>query len=208
MRPTIILASASPHRRELLHALGLSYTVSPSAVDETLRLGEPPTAEVRRLATAKALAQEAREGDVAIAADTLVVLGETVLGKPATPEQASDMLRRLRGREHRVVTGVALINHGDVCSDVRVTRVVMREYSDEEIAAYVATGEPLDKAGGYAIQDPILRPAQWVDGCYCNVVGLPAGLLVSMLRSTGYPVGDVRPLAQCAGCPDWPLHAR
>ena len=204
----LVLASASPRRRELLDALGLSFTVSPSAVDETLRLGEPPMAEATRLATAKALTQEAREGDVVITADTLVVLGETILGKPATPEQAADMLRRLRGKEHRVVTGVALINHGDVRADSRVTRVVMREFSDEEIAAYVASGEPLDKAGGYAIQDPILRPALRIDGCYCNVVGLPVGLVISMLRNTGYPVGDAQPLAPCVGCPDWQSHAQ
>ena len=186
--------------------LGLAFTVAPSGVDETLRAGEPQESAAVRLATTKAQAREPRPGEIVIAADTLVVLNDGILGKPTTAVQATEMLRSLRDREHRVVTGVAVAKGGEVTSGSRVTRVRMRPYTDDDIARYVASGEPLDKAGGYAIQDPILRPAAGVDGCYCNVVGLPLGLLRSMLQTAGYPAGRMRPLDRCAGCPDWPAH--
>lgn len=190
----IVLASASPRRFELLTSLGVSFTVEVSDIDETLVPGGSPEEEAVRLAQAKA--QEVRPrvaGARVLAADTLVVLEGRVLMKPADREQAAGMLRSLRGREHRVITGVS---SGDV-SGYRETKVYIRPYSDAEIEAYVTTGDPMDKAGAYAIQHPRFRPVERIEGCYCNVVGLPLGLVRDLLRL------EVQRPQQCQGCPDW-----
>jgi len=189
-----VLASASPRRLELLKALGLRVTVDPSGIDETLNPGTSPEQEALRLAQAKA--KEVRERwprSAVLAADTLVVLDDRVLMKPADRNHAVQMLQALRGREHRVITGVST---GEANSYVE-TKVHMRPYSDAEIELYVATGDPMDKAGAYAIQHSGFRPVDRIDGCYCNVVGLPLGLVRDLLDL------NVQRPAQCEGCPDW-----
>ena len=203
MRPTLILASGSPRRRELLSSLGLPFTVCPPSVDETLRPEHPAEQEAVRLATEKAREAALRQDGVVVAADTLVAMGDEIFEKPKGPEEARAMLQRLRGREHRVVTGVVVINEASLWAGQRVTQVLMRSYTDAEIAEYVARGEPFDKAGGYAIQDSEFHPVERVLGCYCNVVGLPLGLLLALLKDAGYPMGEVTQPPQCAGCPDW-----
>ena len=201
----MILASASPRRRELLASLGLTFTVDPSGIDEALEAGLPPEDQVSALALAKAAEVAARSGpaDLIIAADTLVVLGGTVLAKPSAAPEAEQMLRSLRAREHLVVTGVAVLTAGTAArAESRTTRVWMRDYGDAEITSYAASGEPLDKAGGYAIQDVRFHPVERIDGCYCNVVGLPLGLLLRLLAQAGLDWRAQRP-TQCAACPDW-----
>ena len=173
----IRLASNSPRRKELL-ALG-SWIVSSSVpeVDETRLAGEAPADYVLRLAEAKA---RAAPGDPAghsyvVAADTAVVDGETVMGKPVSAPDAENMLRRLRGRTHRVYTGIAVLSShsGQLFADVCVTNVPMRDYSDAEIDAYVASGDPLDKAGAYGIQHSGFHPVENLTGCYASVMGMP-----------------------------------
>lgn len=183
----LILASSSPRRRELLASLGLAYEVHKPDVDETQHPGEAPLDYVQRLSRLKAEAVAARmAGEVAVlAADTIVILaadtigideaGE-ILGKPATPEEARQMLRRLRHRAHRVCTAFTLLRSGSTpqeITEIVCSRVTMRNYSDAEIDAYIATGDPFDKAGSYAIQHPTFAPVAQVQGSYSNVVGLP-----------------------------------
>ena len=189
--PRLILASNSPRRRQLIALTGLPFTVSAANVDESTRANESPADYVLRLAETKARAVQADADQVVLAADTTVVLGSDILGKPADAAEAVDMLTRLRGRTHQVYTGVALLRKGDglLLKDVCVTDVPMRAYSDEEMLAYVATGDPLDKAGAYAIQHPDFHPVALpsdghagMDGCYASVMGLPLCYVVRMLR--------------------------
>ena len=185
--PRVILASASPRREELLRQLGLSFTVVPSELPEELPPG-PPEEAVRALALAKARAVAARAGaGVVLGADTVVVLGGTILGKPVDPDDARRMLRALRGRSHEVITGVALVEAPArrETSAVVVTRVRMAPYGEEEIEAYLATGEPYDKAGAYAIQGSGGRLVAEVEGCYTNVVGLPITTTRRLLAEWG-----------------------
>ena len=203
MRPTFTLASGSPRRRALLATLGHPFTVCPSSVDETLRPEHPAEQEAVRLATEKAREAALRQDGVVVAADTLVALGDAIFEKPKGPDEARAMLQRLRGREHRVVTGVVVAKGASLWAGQRATNVLMRPYTDAEIAEYIARGEPFDKAGGYAIQDRGFHPVERTRGCYCNVVGLPLGLLLALLRDAGYPAGEVAQPPQCAGCPDW-----
>ena len=209
MTPQFILASRSPRRRELLAHLGVPFRVVVPEVEEDAEpasSGQPEElAEALALAKAEAVARAEREG-IVIAADTIVVDGEAILGKPADGAEAAETLRRLRGREHRVITGLAVVDAGSgrrVASHV-VTAARMRDYSDAEITAYGARGEPLDKAGAYAIQDQQFHPVASYDGCYCNVVGLPLKTLVILLRRAGLDIRidslqDLPP--QCAACP-------
>jgi septum formation protein len=206
--PTLILASGSPRRRELLASLGLDFTVLKPDVDETQHLGEAPGVYVHRLSRQKAAAIAARLGadgaqDATIlAADTIVVLaadtagdldGE-VLGKPADPEEARVMLQRLRARPHIVCTAITLqtLNrdpaHDRAITELTRTVVHMRDYTDAEIESYIATGDPFDKAGGYAIQHEAFRPAARIEGSHTNVVGLPLETLRRMLTELGVPV--------------------
>ena len=178
----LVLASASPRRRALLAQLGLAPTVAPTGADETWPGGAPGPA-VEALALRKARAAAAAAGSLVLAADTVVVLGDDVLNKPATPEEATAMLGRLSGRTHTVYTGVALL-HGDRAETTHAaTRVTFASLRDDEIAAYVATGSPMDKAGAYGIQDDLgaLLVAR-IDGEYTNVVGLPLRTLYVTLR--------------------------
>jgi len=201
----IVLASASPRRQELLQKAGISFTVQPADVDETPLVGESPRDCAERLAREKALAiWRTRPQDVVLGADTVVVVDGTILGKPADSEDAARMLRLLSGRLHQVITGVCLVIPGasgqqSVASETKVARenkaagkelriasettlVAMSEISDEEIRAYVDTGEPMDKAGAYAIQGMASRWIPRIEGDYSNVVGLPVDLVCRMLR--------------------------
>ncbi|MDX2181464.1 MAG: Maf family protein [Bryobacteraceae bacterium] len=181
MRP-IILASASPRRAELLRAAGIPFTVRPADVDESIEPGEDPLDYVRRLAHAKAMAIETRPGDIVLAADTTVTVDGEVLGKPADREDAARMLRLLSGRVHEVHTGICLASDEETALDSATTQVWFAPMSDAEIAAYVATGEPMDKAGAYGIQGAASKFAERIEGCYFNVVGLPVELVWRHLR--------------------------
>jgi len=235
----LILASRSPRRRQLLAHLGLPFRVVIPQLEEDIApvaAGRPEElAEALALAKAEAVAREEKEG-VVIAADTIVVDGDTILGKPKDASEAAATLRRLRAMTHRVITGLAVVDAGRLpfrgtrpppqgegidatafrlwsrkslelplgLADHVTTHVRMRHYSDAEIAAYVARGEPLDKAGAYAIQDEQFHPVASYDGCYCNVVGLPLKALLILLRRAGL---DITPDSlenlppQCGGCP-------
>ncbi len=186
----LILASASARRAEILHAAGLHFTVLSSAVDETPIAGESPQDLVQRLADAKAELVAARASDpaIVIAADTEVVLDGQVLGKPRTSEDARQMLKKLSGRTHTVITGVTLVRLPDAEQRkfVECTQVQFAPIPDEEITRYLATGEPFDKAGSYAIQGRAGRYVPRIDGCYFNIVGLPLARLCAALTELGW----------------------
>jgi len=185
----LILASASPRRRELLTQAGFNFRVHPAHIPEDLLAGEDPIAYVTRLAREKAQAVydqlAAAEPRIAVlGADTTVTLDNHILGKPEDASDAARMLRLLSGRTHRVITGVSLVSAVGVETAAEVTAVQFLTLSDAEIEAYVATGEPMDKAGAYAIQG---RAARWIpriEGCYFNVVGLPIALVATLLEGS------------------------
>jgi septum formation protein len=188
MTPNIILASNSPRRKGLLTQIGLSFTVAPADVDESVLPGESPEAYAVRVALDKARIAAERAGEgIVIAADTIVVVGDIILGKPSGPADARRMLSMLSGRGHEVITGLAVVDAATGRFTVRTsaTQVWFRELSDREIASYVATGEPLDKAGAYGIQERGALLVERIEGCYSNVVGLPLSLLGEMLREFG-----------------------
>ena len=193
-RPSLVLASNSPRRKDLIALGGWPFEVIVSDADESLRPSESPRDYVRRLAEVKARASSVRAdaSQVVLAADTTVVDGNAILGKPAGPSEAKRMLRQLRGRVHQVYTGIAVLRvlDGNLSTDVCVTDVPMRAYSDEEIEAYVATGDPLDKAGAYAIQHADFQPVASMSGCYASVMGLPLCHVTHLLREM-----DVQPSA-------------
>lgn len=182
MNRKVILASASPRRRELLEQIGLSFTVSVAEIDEQRLPKESPDALVKRLAFEKASTIQAADS-IVIAADTVVALGDDVLGKPKDAEDAAQMLRMLSGRTHHVYTGFCVRDDkGTSVSEVVATEVVFRELSNDEIKAYVASGEPMDKAGAYGIQGGAAPFISEIHGDYYNVVGLPLCRLVTVLR--------------------------
>lgn len=182
----LILASASPRRRELLSQAGYLYSVEAADVDETQRPGEPPANYVQRLAEEKAQAvfDEHRDDEalIVLGADTTVVLDGQILGKPADAAEASTMLRRLSGRTHQVFTGIAAVTRVGVTSVVESTDVTFAAVPDEEVDAYCATPEPLDKAGAYGIQGYAARWVPRIGGCYFNVMGLPIARTVALLN--------------------------
>lgn len=183
----IVLASASPRRRELLRAAGVPFDAIPADVDEGLRPGESPEQHALRLAIEKAervAASRPGETRAVVAADTIVVIDGAVLGKPESPAGAAEMLRRLSGRTHTVLTGLCVIDppSGRRLASVVSTGVTFAPLSEEEIREYVDSGEPMDKAGAYAIQGLASRFVERIDGCYFNVVGLPIPTLYRMLR--------------------------
>jgi len=184
--PLLLLASNSPRRRQLLALGGWMFGVQAADIDESLLAGEPAEAYVRRLAEAKARAvvSHARPEHIIIGADTSVVIDGEILGKPADADQARVMLRRLRGRTHQVCSGIAVLRVGDgnLLTAVCVTDVPMRAYSDDEIEAYILSGDPLDKAGAYGIQNPDFQPVAHMQGCYASVMGLPLCHLTVLLR--------------------------
>jgi len=197
-KPQLILASNSPRRRQLLALAGWQFSVSAANVDESEYPNESPADYVLRLAETKARAIRADADQIILAADTTVVDGRDILGKPISNEEAIAMLTRLRGHTHQVYTGIALLRPSDglLLKDLCVTDVPMRDYSDEETRAYVATGDPLDKAGAYAIQHPEFHPVRNLAGCYASVMGLPMCHVILLLRKM-----DIQPNADVfAGC--------
>jgi septum formation protein len=189
--PTLVLASASPRRRELLALTGWNFEVRPVNANETPFPDESPADFVRRLSETKArlAADESAAGALIIGADTIVVLAGEIIGKPDKAEAAVEMLKRLRGRTHKVFTGLTVFDTrtGLAQTELVCSRVPMRDYSDEEIRAYVATGDPLDKAGAYAIQHFGFRPVdiEHFSDCVANVMGLPLCHLLPLLRGLG-----------------------
>ena len=187
-----ILASQSPRRRELLSMLGLDFTIITADIDETMDEAlsvEDAVAEVCRK-KAEAVGVQ-NPGQLIVAADTVVVLENRVLGKPRTEEEARDMLRSLSGRHHTVMTAFCLWKDGRADTHVEKTHVHFRALSEEEIAAYVATGSPMDKAGAYGIQDQAGIFVRALEGDYYNVMGLPVCRLAMILRSFGLPIWGV-----------------
>ena len=183
----VILASQSPRRRELLNLIGMRHEVRPADIDETVRPGELPAPHAERLAREKALAIARREPDaLTIGSDTIVVVDGEILGKPAAPEDARRMLRRLSGREHVVFTAVAVAHDGRVASSVEEVTVSFRSLSDAEIDAYIATGEPMDKAGAYGIQGYGATIVERIDGDYFAVMGLALGRMVRLMGELGF----------------------
>jgi len=184
----LILASQSPRRQQLLEQMGLTFTVRVADIDETMDPRLPPEEAVALVAERKAAAVAAGEDDLVIAADTIVVLEDSILGKPHTPEEAERMLRALSGRTHRVMTGVALRRGTKTDGFTEVTEVVFRTLSEEEIRAYVATKDPMDKAGSYGIQGLAALFVERLCGDYFNVMGLPVCALGCALRRMGAEV--------------------
>jgi septum formation protein len=202
----LVLASASPRRQELLRNAGIPFEVQPADIDETPLAGEPPRAHAERLAREKVLAVvQTRQQQCVLGADTIVVIDDTILGKPSDADDAARMLRLLAGRTHEVITGVCMVGRAMSAGQVPVGRddappttenrqlrtasettlVTMSDLSDAEIREYVATGEPMDKAGAYAIQGLASRWIPRIEGDYSNVVGLPIALVYRMLCQWG-----------------------
>lgn len=198
----LVLASASPRRQELLRNAAIPFMVQPADIDETPLAGESPRDCAERLAREKAFAVfQRRPQDCILGADTIVVVDDKILGKPRDADDAARMLRMLSGRTHAVITGISLISSAAAAAQLpaagnqlltavertlsEATLVTMCEISDEEIRAYVATGEPMDKAGSYAIQGIASRWIPRIEGDYSNVVGLPIALVYSELKRRG-----------------------
>jgi septum formation protein len=194
MSVKVVLASASPRRRQLLELIGIEHEVSPSNIDETMRPRETPRRHAERLAREKASAVASREADrITVAADTIVVINRKVLGKPRDVADARRMLSMLSGREHTVITAVAVARGRKLRSAVEEVTVKFRRLGDDEIDAYIATGEPMDKAGAYGIQGFGATIVECVNGDYFAVMGLPLARLVMLLRDLGvrYRFGEL-----------------
>ncbi|PTX59390.1 septum formation protein [Melghirimyces profundicolus] len=194
MQPELVLASGSPRRKQMLQNLGLSFSVHPSSVTEDVP-GDPSPGEwVEILAAKKALAvAHTKKQALVIGSDTVVALGDEIIGKPGDEREAIRILERLQGNAHQVCTGIALVEvkEGKVnrrLIDHRVTEVMIRNMNREEIEWYVSTGEPMDKAGAYGLQGIGSLWVDWIDGCYTNVVGMSLPLLYDMMNEMGYPV--------------------
>jgi septum formation protein len=201
--PTLVLASGSPRRAELLSLLGLRFTVDPAHLAEDLLPEESAEAHVERLAREKALTVAQRNpGSLVVAGDTVVVLEGKLLGKPEGEEEAMSMLRSLSGHTHTVASGVAVAGgRSGIHSAVETTRVTFRAFREQEAREYVATGEPLDKAGGYGIQGLGASLVARIDGDFYTVVGLPLARLVELLERAGwhYRFGVLRPSEPSSG---------
>jgi septum formation protein len=193
----LILASSSPRRREFMERLGLEFCIRAADIDETPLPDEEPAALAVRLAENKAQAVARRLSPdelptLIIAADTVVAVENTLLGKPATEDEAWEMLRALRHRDHHVISAVSVLDAATGRQETRFsdTVVAMRNYRDDEIAAYIASGDPFDKAGGYAIQHADFHPVESVAGCVAGVIGLPLGELTDLLAAFGVAIPD------------------
>ena len=189
--PPFILASSSPRRRELLASLGISFTVCKPSIDETQHPGEPAADYVQRLSVEKAAAvvHQVQHRALILAADTVVIDNGDILGKPEDADEARFMLVRMRDRVHRVCTAITLHlldKQPQTITRLTCTEVTMRNYSDAEIDAYIATGDPFDKAGSYAIQHPEFAPVARIDGSETNVIGLPLETLREILNEIGW----------------------
>ncbi len=181
----LILASQSPRRREILGLTGLDFTVQAADIDETMDPGKRPFDEVARVSREKALAVHREPEDVVVAADTIVVCGGTVLGKPKDAQDAFRMLSMLSGRDHQVMTGMTVLRGNEIITTTEVTDIHFRELTDSEIRAYIATKDPMDKAGAYGIQSGGALFVTGIEGDYYNVMGLPVCRLVTILRGLG-----------------------
>ena len=189
---SLILASQSPRRRELLGLTGLEFIVRVADIDETMDPKRSPFDEVARVSRAKALAVSREADDVVIAADTIVVCAGEVLGKPKDEEDAFRILSLLSGRHHEVMTGMTVVCGNKTISHTEVTKIHFRQLRPDEIRAYIASGEPMDKAGAYGIQGGAALFADQMEGDYYNVMGLPVCRLAMILRSLGLPIWGVR----------------
>jgi len=182
----VVLASASPRRRELLNLIGIAHEVHPANLDETMRPRETPRRHAERLARDKACAIAQRDPDmITIGADTIVVIDRKVLGKPVDEADAARMLTMLSGRKHTVITALAVSRGKELRSAVEEVKVKFRRLTDYEIEAYIATGEPMDKAGAYGIQGFGATIVERVEGDYFAVMGMPLVRLVGLLRDLG-----------------------
>ena len=193
--PRVVLASSSPRRHDLLDLIGIRHEVVPANIDESVRGREQPKKHAERLAREKASVSTGRDNTVvAIGADTIVLVDKKILGKPANSVDAGSMLKLLSGREHTVVTAVAVARGKKLVSAVEEVSVTFRELSDDEIDAYIATGEPMDKAGAYGIQGYGATIVERIEGDYFAVMGLPLVRLVSLLAEVGveYRFGEIR----------------
>ena len=184
----IILASKSPRRQQLLRQLGVEFTIQTADIDETMFPGRKPEDEVARVSALKARAVVCAPDDLVISADTIVVADDMILGKPKNEADASKMLRLLSGRAHTVMTGLSVRRGDTVCTEVIQTSVWFRDLTNDEIARYIATGEPMDKAGAYGIQGLAGLFVERLDGDYFSVMGLPICKLGEMLRSFGVTI--------------------
>jgi septum formation protein len=194
MSAMLVLASASPRRQELLRNAGIPFEVQPANIPEDPHPGEGARDLAERLAQEKAQAVASqRPHDWVLGADTIVVVNGQLLGKPTDAAAAARMLRLLSGRQHQVITGVCLVVKGKSSAASETTLVTMSEITDKEIAEYVATGEPMDKAGAYAIQGIASRWIPRIEGDYSNVVGLPVAMVFRMLRERGCEISSQFP---------------
>ena len=178
----LVLASRSPRRSEILQQAGIPFVIRPADVDETPRTDEQPREYVTRLARDKAMAVSAGPAEIVLGADTIVVIGGRMMGKPRDPADAVRMLETLSGRQHDVITGICLRTAARVIEDCSATSVWFAALSRPEIEEYVAGGEPMDKAGAYGIQGLASRFVERIEGCYFNVMGLPVALVYRRLR--------------------------
>ncbi len=193
---SLLLASQSPRRRELLKLLGISFKAAAANVDESLLPKESPADYVLRLSQEKARAcADSTKKQLVIGSDTAVADGNEILGKPKNAEEAARMLHRLRGRVHQVYTGIAVYESqsGRFFTDISVSDVPMRAYDNAEVETYIATEDPLDKAGAYAIQHPDFHPVENFSGCYAGVMGLPLCHLAVLLRKSGVDIDAEMP---------------
>ena len=191
----VVLASSSPRRRELLNLIGIAHEVRPANLDESMRPRETPRRHAERLARDKASTVAVRDPDlITIAADTIVVINRKVLGKPVDKEDAARMLGMLSGREHTVITAVAVSRGKKLRSAIEEVKVKFRRLREDEIEAYIATGEPMDKAGAYGIQGYGATIVERVEGDYFAVMGLPLVRLIALMREVGvvYQFGSIR----------------
>ena len=188
----LILASQSPRRRELLGLTGLDFIVRVADIDETMDPKKAPFDEVARVSRCPALAVSREPGDVVVAADTIVVCEGRCLGKPRDEADAFRILSLLSGRDHEVMTGMTVVQDDRIITHTEVTKIHFRELHPEEIRAYIASGEPMDKAGAYGIQGGAALFADGMNGDYYNVMGLPVCRLAMILRSLGLPIWGVR----------------
>ena len=187
MKPRIILASQSPRRAELMRMIGLQFEILPADIDETYLKHEAAPAHAQRLAREKAIVIAEQYPDaLVVGSDTVVVIDRTVLGKPKDDDEAVAMLMRLQGRTHRVATGIA-VAHGDACiAETEIVRVKFRSFDENTAREYVATREPMDKAGAYGIQGYGASLVEWVHGDYFAVMGLPVQRMIRMFEQMGW----------------------
>lgn len=210
----IILASGSPRRRELVQLLDWQVTIAPADIDESVAPGETATHYVTRMAKEKAIAAAAQASSQAIiiAADTTVADGTQIMGKPQSEAQARAMLRQLRNRTHRVLTALTITHQGQTETICVASDVPMRNYSDAEIEAYIASGDPFDKAGGYAIQHEGFHPVENFQDCYANVMGLPVCDLAVLGKKFNLPLPTDLPERcqkyNCYHCSCYATHLR